>query len=557
MISTFVQTLEGCFLTMVKISLHASLIIGVLLLVRPVVKSLLPPRWLYLLWLVAIARLLLIGVPSLPASSSVRPFAAPLTEVQNLDAADIAAVPFIPPSVPDSHHSDWWLGLALAWLIGALALLIHFSIAHFRWSRRLADGTENLPEEVRQLVEECCREMDVRPVRLVQLPGPVSPSIAGLFRPTIILPDDCGYRFSREELRWVILHELAHLRRWDLPVQFICQVLQAVHWFNPLVWIAFVCLRHDRELACDAHVLDHQAQTAPLDYGHTLIKVAETYPRPVLAPGFLGISEAQSNLEERVHKISRHRRPALLWTVCGFLICALLAFVFLTRLENPAHMATAKIRVFFLDNELPAQIEIIQSSDVVMPAIKSLGLDKAWAKRYGSNKTSWTLPEIMDHMSKILSVEQRPGANQVNNQIIYINVQSNPPQEAANIANALVEQYKAMLDAKDREENIKSAAEHLGFGVEEKEHALAEQKAEFEKFKRAFAVATAGVSAANESQAQIDQNLARFNAQKAQQQKGIDQAQAQLDYVKAQQRQAMDNANNSFTSNVEILARAY
>jgi beta-lactamase regulating signal transducer with metallopeptidase domain len=553
MTSSFITAIQGYFLKTAEISFHASLIIGVLLLARPLIKSLLPARWIYLLWFIVIARLLLTGVPGLPAQVAAQPLAAPLVAVQNLNDADIASVPLIQSAASGFHLIDWQPALALVWLAGALAFLLHFGISHFRWTRRLAKASTVPHEVIQQLVAACCHEMGVRPVHLVQLPGSISPSIAGLFRPTIILPDDCGYRFSREELRWVILHELAHLRRWDLPVQFISQVLQAIHWFNPLVWIAFACLRHDRELACDAHVLDRQAQNTSLDYGHTLIKVAETYPHPALAPGFLGISEEQSNLQERVEKIGRHRRPVLLWSVCSLLLCALLAVVFLTRLDQPAHVATAKIRVLTSGDQIPAQIEIIQSSDTVVPAIKSLGLDKIWAKRYGSNGDAWALPEIMDHVSKILTLEQRPGAPQ----ILYINVQGEPPQEAADIANALVEQYKGTLDTKDRERNAKGAADFIQPDVERIGRDLVAHKAELEKMKRAFAAATAGVSAANESQAQIDQNLAQFNVQKAQQQQRVDQAQARLDDVKAQQQRAMDHANDSFRSDVEILARAY
>jgi beta-lactamase regulating signal transducer with metallopeptidase domain len=550
MTSFIIPAIQGYFLKTAEISFHASLIIGVLLLARPLIKPLLPPRWIYLLWFIVIARLLLTGVPSLPARVADQPLAAPLVAVQRLNDAGLAPLQAAPLSVLRWHFSDESAVLACIWLVGACVLLIYFAIAHFRWARRLSNASGIQSQEIHQLLEACCREMGVRPVRLVQLSGRVSPSITGLFRPTVILPDDCLQRFSREELRWVMLHELAHLRRWDLPVQFLCQVLQAIHWFNPFVWIAFACLRHDRELACDAHVLDRQAQNAAHDYGHALIKVAETYPHPALAPGFLGISEEQSNLQERVEKIGRHRRPVLLWSACSLLICALLAFVFLTRLDQPAHVATAKIYVNFVD---PAQMDVIQSSDTVMPAIKRLGLDKTWAKRFGSDEDAWTLPEVMDHVSKILTVTQRPGDAQV----FYVNVQGEPPHEAADIANALVEQYKATLDAQGREESAKRAAEPLRDDVERMERNLAAQKAELEKMKRAFAAATAGVSAANESQAQIDQNLAQFNAQKAQQQKGIDQAQAGLDDVKAQQQQAMDNANNSFRSDVEILARAY
>ena len=440
MTSAFVQLVGNSFFKTLEISLHASLIIAVLLVIRPVIKRFLPPRWVYALWFIVVARLLLVEVPSLPEAASP-PLQSSLAVVQSISREDYAlphaALISTVPGASGAWAMTWPETFAVIWLMGVAALLVHFGLGSFRWSRRLVKIPAIEAPEIGRLLEECREEMGVRQVRLVRLPGFASPSMTGLFHPTIILPEDFLERFSPEELRWILLHELAHLKRWDLPVQLLCQVLQAIHWFNPLVWLAFACFRRDRELACDALVLDQQVPKTTREYGHALIKVAETYPRSFLAPGFLGISEEKTDLQERVEKISRHRRPALGWIVSGAILCALLAVVFLTRQAAPIHRATAKIQI---QNDVAlAEVEVIQSSDVVVPAVKSLGLEKTWAKRFGSNESEWTNAEIMDHVSKILTVELvKPGAG-----IIYVTVQSDPPQEAADIANAIVDKYKA------------------------------------------------------------------------------------------------------------------
>lgn len=81
---------------------------------------------------------------------------------------------------------------------------------------------------------------------------------------------------SVEELRHVFLHELVHLRRWDLPASWACALLQVVHWFNPMVWLAFRRMRTDRELACDQVALRSLPPAERADYGRTLIKPRET-----------------------------------------------------------------------------------------------------------------------------------------------------------------------------------------------------------------------------------------------------------------------------------------
>ena len=446
MMPAFVQMLEPWFLKTLEISLHASFIIGVLLLLRPLLKRMLPARWVYALWFVAIIRMVLIEVPSFspPANPSLQ---MPLAFAQNINGENaLTHLPLVAGAViaPGAPAIDWMEVASVIWLIGAVGFLVYIGTSHFRWSRRLAQAPAIEHPVVVELLAECCAEMDVRQVRLVQLPGFASPFITRLFHPTIVLPEDFLERFSREELRWILLHELAHLKRLDLPVQALCQVLQAIYWFNPLVWLGFACFRTDRELACDAYVLDRQSVPNFHDYGHALIKVAETYPRALLSPGFLGVSEERTDLQERVEKISRHRRPARMWIAAGAVLCALLAFVFLTREAAPLHSATAKIQINVSDRGVPAEVEIIQSESIVVPAIVVLGLDKTWAKRSGSNESALTPAEIMDRVSKQLVVKATAPASN----IVYVTVNAKEPKEAADIANAVVEQYRMTINAK-------------------------------------------------------------------------------------------------------------
>ena len=541
---TLLTLIERSFLAVADISWHASLLIGVLLLGRVVLKRLLPPRWVYLLWFVVLARLLLAEVPSLPAPAADQPMAAPLRAVQAVDDAGLAAVPLTRLAAASSSSVDWPAVLSLIWLAGTLALLAWFGWSHWRWTRRLSASAGRPSPELEKLVAGCCEEMGVRPMRTALLPGPVSPSIAGIFRPVLVLPEDCESRFGPAELRWIVLHEAAHLRRGDLPVQLACQILQAVHWFNPLVWIAWACLRHDRELACDADVLDHQASPGAREYGHTLIKVAETYPHSTLAPGFLGITEERTDLEERVRKISRHRPPVLLWTFAGILVCAVLAFVFLTQLERPQHVATAKLNIALVDTAIPKEIEIIQSSDVVLPAVSHLGLDKTWAARFGRGEAVLTPADIMDHVAGILTVTQRPGAAQ----IVYINVKSDPPQEAADLANALAAQYKTMADARDRAEAMSMVAQRNSSPVDDAKNNLASDRSTLETFIKEYGPGS------NPPQP-IDPNS--FSQDLQRMQLRIHQDEATLNRQNAALQREIDEESRNFTSNVDILARAY
>jgi bla regulator protein BlaR1 len=546
MISPFIPMLGDYFLKTVEISFHASLIIGVLLVIRPLIKRFLPPRWVYALWFIVVVRLLLVEVPSLP-EATIPSFQNALTTVQSVNGEDSpipsAVLAYASAPSPGSFAITWPETLAVVWLIGAVCLLFHFGMGTFRWSRRLARAPAVQEPEIRRLLEECRREMGVRTVRLVQLPGFASPSMTGLFRPVIVLPEDFLERFGPKELRWILLHELAHLKRWDLPVQFLCQILQAIHWFNPLVWLAFSCFRCDRELACDAHVLDRQAPTTPRDYGHALIKVAEIYPRSVFSPGFLGISEEKTDLHERVEKIGTHRRPAPRWIVSGVILCVLLVIVFLTRQAAPAHQATAKIQVYKSNSYVPAEIEVIQSEDIVVPAIIGLGLDKVWAQRFGSNENVLTPAEIMDRVSKILTVKIRPDADD----IVYVTVQGDMPREDTNIANAIVNEYVNKRRGQALQDASSSAQQNYDGTIADLEANLATSKANLEKWRQQTRGASSPPSPA--VQAQFQAGEARAQAQIDQMQKTLERTKAQMDH------QISDNTAQN--TGVRILAPAY
>src|SRR4029077_14707038 len=103
----------------------------------------------------------------------------------------------------------------------------------------------------------------------------------------LLLPLSVLRDFDRRELRLIFLHELAHLRRNDVLTNWLVAILQIIHWFNPLLWLAFARLRADRELACDELVLSVTQQQERRVYGQTMIKLLQTLSRGTVLPGMV------------------------------------------------------------------------------------------------------------------------------------------------------------------------------------------------------------------------------------------------------------------------------
>jgi bla regulator protein BlaR1 len=150
-------------------------------------------------------------------------------------------------------------------------------------------------------LEDCKLEMGVHtPLTVVETAAVNSPSLFGFIRPRLLLPAGLTERFSLHELRYVFLHELGHVKRGDIPMNWLAMVPLILHWFNPFVWYAVNRMRVDGEVACDALALSYAQETERQPYGQTIIKLVEHFSRPAVAPGLLGILENNHQMKRRI-----------------------------------------------------------------------------------------------------------------------------------------------------------------------------------------------------------------------------------------------------------------
>jgi len=185
---------------------------------------------------------------------------------------------------------------ALAWAVGAVVIALFFSLGHLRlWSlrRRSAPAPLSWAASTSRLA---CRlglatAPDVRVTPLV--PGPL---VCGLARSTILIPSEAA-NWPEARRDAVLVHELSHIRRRDVQAQLLAHAVCAIHWFNPLAWLAARDMRRERELACDDAVLT--AGVPPTWYATELLAMAsEALGRraPVVALSMAHPSEMEGRL---------------------------------------------------------------------------------------------------------------------------------------------------------------------------------------------------------------------------------------------------------------------
>ena len=210
-----------------------------------------------------------------------------------------------------AHFSATLLVLGiLVWLLGIVVGLLSVLAGQVQlhWLTRNALPLDN--SDWTLLLREASDKLRLRrTVRLLQSAENPMPLTWGWWRPVVLLPADAA-DWPAEQCRVVLLHELAHAKRWDCLTQTVARMVWALYWINPLVWLAARRMCVERERACDDLVLNCGCRAS--DYAALLVEIARTFRR---APQFAGIAMARSSqLQGRIAAIvdasrARQLRP--------------------------------------------------------------------------------------------------------------------------------------------------------------------------------------------------------------------------------------------------------
>ena len=363
---------EGAFKLVAQTTWQATVVAGLILLAQWLFRKQLTPAWRHGLWFLLVARLLMpasfpsalsifnlakVEAPTLqrhlvqptpPVSTVSHPLATmsrPDPEFPIATYAEIAVQRAIEPDHPQvaaetqvhepSRRPPDWLAVAvLLWLSGVFIFGLRLIWSNLRFSSRLAQHPRIEDEPIVRLFDDCVRALGLRRrVTLIETGEVESPAVYGLWHKRVLLPEGFSERFSGSELRCVFMHELAHLKRYDLEINWLVSVLQVLHWFNPALWFAFARMRADRELACDTLVMLRMDDEKRLAYGETILKLLESLTRPSAVPGLLGISEDKRRMKQRISVIANFKRPTR-WSAAALLLVVGLGIVGLTDAQT-------------------------------------------------------------------------------------------------------------------------------------------------------------------------------------------------------------------------------
>ncbi len=239
-------------------------------------------------------------------------FATSIANVPELSTPVLANSKISGTSITNKTVNTLGPAIFLLWLAGAAAGFIWLSLALLRLRQWTAAGRELSTEELGYDADWLRERIGVRcSVRLLESDGVSSPMTYGWRQPVVLLPTTWR-GWSRHQMRIVLLHEFMHVRRGDWAYLLMARVACALHWYNPLVWLAARWLEDQRELACDDDVVRCGAR--PTAYAETLVQMAARMAEPRWGMALSVNMAARPRLENRVVSILRasKRRRAVM-----------------------------------------------------------------------------------------------------------------------------------------------------------------------------------------------------------------------------------------------------
>ncbi|MGG0848329.1 M56 family metallopeptidase [Peribacillus simplex] len=346
--------LTDLFIYILKLSLMGSIVAGIIIIIKRLFGDRLPVHWHYYIWFLLIVRLIVpfnfessLKIPHMyPSFTTDLKNVAVESQISNqtnstenqefLNIKDEKNETLEITKVEQNKSNNTYLSfLSILWVIGAMSIcLFMLSVnIHFNWKLLKKSKCDDL--ELLTLLKECKTKLKMRSkVHVIYADKIGTPSISGIFQPKIIISKGLLESLSKKEKMYVLLHELTHLKRYDIFIHWMIIIIQAIYWFNPLIWYSFYKMRKDCELSCDASVLSRLEGNEYTEYGNTIISVLEKVSKPTLIPRSIGMSANKSDIKSRIWRIKMFKKRSWVWVALSCMLALGIGVLGFTTFEK-------------------------------------------------------------------------------------------------------------------------------------------------------------------------------------------------------------------------------
>lgn len=323
---------------LLEISIYSVILFLAVMAIKKIFKNKMSPTLHFVIWALLIARLCipitidsglkLIVIPETvtfetvrtqsDASNEDKPFTFSLETQNNTDAQNkpqtqhmlassnvTTQAAYGQPNVVFGFISSLkWTDYVIAtWMMGMLLRIIWITVSAVKMKRIIMTLGKKPEPELTELFQKCKTDLGIKHnVDLYLLPNISTPALTVGFRPKILLPLDISEELSEQQLEFAIRHELMHYKRKDHIVSLLLRVLEAVYWFNPIVWLMGKCMISDMETACDSMVVRMLSKQAKKQYAVTLLSMFSNKKVPQFLLG-MALRNTEKIAEKRIRGV--------------------------------------------------------------------------------------------------------------------------------------------------------------------------------------------------------------------------------------------------------------
>lgn len=347
-------------------SLNASILVILIILIKAILGERLNVKFHYFIWFVLIIKLIIPYGPesNLSVFNLFNPIMEKKTAYNNYDLK----TQIVPSSVSAvksqkvveivdldidnnilSLNINYKNILMYTWLLGVIFCLARILYGLKKIQFIMKNSIGNRFSNFDSILNEYLLVMNIKKnVSLIYTNKIGSPCLYGFIKPVILMPINIANNISEDEFKYIIIHELCHLKRKDILVNWITIILSDLYWFNPIIRYGFYKMKQDCEVSCDAYALKYLDSNKNIDYGDVVVKILQLRNKNNQIISATSMAINTSEIKRRIIMISKNKKVSLKSIICGVVVIAAVAVTGLTNGISKVEASNTKLDENFM-----------------------------------------------------------------------------------------------------------------------------------------------------------------------------------------------------------------
>ena len=229
--------------------------------------------------------------------------------------------------------------LSFIWLIGILVIFSYIIMVCGRLRKKINSESISNNTEFLTILRYCIDKMEIKnDISIVETSIVKTPALFGYFKPVILIPKNIHEIITIDKLRYVFLHELSHLKRKDVAINWIIIFLRVIYWFNPIIQYGLRKMKEDMEVCCDSLALSYTKDEEVREYGFTIINMIDHFSKSVPLIGTTSIVKNKSEVRRRIIMIKLFDKKAYRFSAMAVASLLLISGIVLTDAKVSANV---------------------------------------------------------------------------------------------------------------------------------------------------------------------------------------------------------------------------